>query len=849
MNRHLLSLSLLGMLFLGMALFAAEIRVANATATPHWPWDGRIDIKYSLEGDVSDEKYTVSFTGYDKVLQEEVPATTLSGDGVGETLPVGGPYSTTWDFGADYPNGHYSDIVVKVEVGTGTEEKDDSFAMVVDGVMRQVRPGDTVSVTAEEKPGKTFVGWTADGVALDTYAPKTLSFPMPDNEVSLISNFVDTDSLYMVVNLITGETRYSATAPNINDDTCRTTELWLRKIPAGTFSMGSPSNEIGREASETQHRVTLTDDYYIGVFEMTQRQYELITSEKPSYFSNGSCYATRPVENVSYDTIRGTVAGALWPATYAVDSSSLLGLLRSKTGLIFDLPTEAQWEYACRAGSTTSLNTVKNVVNPVSSDDNLNEVARNWFNGGSAYSPSCDASAGTAKMGSYLPNAWGLYDMHGNVWEWCLDWHGPYTGDAIDPAGAQAGSFRVVRGGGCYHYPQVYRSASRGSYFPSYDYYFYGFRVVCLPYHTVSVNGEDIIKKTGETVSVTAPAKSGKTFVNWSVTGVTLDDATANPLEFSMPANDVTLVANFDGGAADGGTYLVVYLQDDAVAGVAAGDFQYTDTAPDLTDDACRTTELWLRRIPAGSFIMGSPEGEAGRAGNEVQHQVTLTDDYYIGIFEMTQRQYELVTGDKPSYFNNATYYATRPVDNISYDMIRGATTGAGWPPSSAVDGDSFLGELRAMTGLGFDLPTEAQWEYACRAGTTTSLNSGKNVVNTGYVADDNLNEVGRYRYNGGSDATQDSDPTLGTAKVGSYLPNAWGLYDTHGNLWEWCLDWSANYSGDATDPMGPATGSKRVLRSGGWSSRPEYFRSAFRYLDTSNAASKTYGFRIVLIP
>jgi len=846
MNRRpLLSLSFLGMLFLAMALFAGEVRVTNATATPHWPWDGKVDIGYSLESDVADKTYTVFFTGYDKVLQAEVPATTLSGDGVGENLPVGGPYSTTWDFGADYPKGHYSDIVVKVEAAAEGE----SFPVVVNGVTQRGTLGETISVTAEEKPGKTFVGWTASGVTLDSYAPQTLSFTMPANEVSLTANYLDTASLYMVVNLLTGETRYSDTAPNLADDTCRTTELWLRKIPAGTFSMGSPEGEVGREDTETQHRVTLTDDYYIGVFEMTQRQYELLTSEKPSYFSNASCYATRPVENVSYDTIRGTDYGAHWPTTRAVDSNSVLGILRNKTGLIFDLPTEAQMEYACRAGTTTSLNSGKNIVNPTTSDDNLNEVARNWFNGGSGYSQTCDTTAGTAKVGSYLPNAWGLYDMHGNVWEWCLDWYGPYSGDAVDPLGAQSGSFRVARGGGCYHYPQVYRSASRGNYFPSYDYYYYGFRVVCIPYQTISVNGEELIKKIGETVSFTAPEKSGKTFTNWTVSGVTVDDTTANPLEFTMPANPVTLFANYDGGPGSE-TYLVVYLQDDANAGIKAGDSQYTDIEPDLDDDACRTTELWLRRIPAGSFVMGSPETEAGRYANEVQHQVTLTEDYYIGIFEMTQRQYELITGDKPSYFNNADYYATRPVEQISYDMIRGATAGAGWPASSNVDSDSFMGKLRAMTKLVFDLPTEAQWEYACRAGTTTSLNTGKDIVNTGEVADENLNEAGRNQYNGGSQYKQNCAPTAGTAVVGSYLPNAWDLYDMHGNVWEWCLDWNGAYSGDATDPYGPTSGTVRILRGGGWSTKkPELFRSAFRFNNVSTKDSYYLGFRVVCLP
>ncbi|MBO7620170.1 MAG: formylglycine-generating enzyme family protein, partial [Victivallales bacterium] len=154
------------------------------------------------------------------------------------------------------------------------------------------------------------------------------------------------------------------------------------------------------------------------------------------------------------------------------------------------------------------------------------------------------------------------------------------------------------------------------------------------------------------------------------------------------------------------GTYLVIDLE--------TWQYRYTDTAPNLSDDTCRTTELWLRYIPEGTFIMGSPEDELGRWDDETQHKVTLTKPFYIGVFECTQRQWELVIkGYRPSYFRNDDYYATRPVEQVSYNMIRGKEAGAGWPDSDAVDATSFMGILREKTGLMFDLPTEAQWEYA----------------------------------------------------------------------------------------------------------------------------------------
>lgn len=362
-----------------------------------------------------------------------------------------------------------------------------AFTLTVDGVVSQRGCGTTVTLTAEGKDGKTFGGWwNISGVSGIENTP-TISFTMPDNDVSLDSYYYDNGE-YLVVNLETGASRTSLTSPDLSDDTCRTTELWLRKIPAGTFMMGrSPEDEVGRiQSGETYHEVTLTEDFYIGVFEMTQRQYELITGQRPSSFNNDSCYATRPVEMVSYNMIRGATEtlGAGWPTYgHAVDSDSLLGKLRTQTGLAFDLPTEAQWEYACRAGTTTALNTGKNLTS-TSQDANMDEVGRYKHNGGSEYSQSCDTSAGTAKVGCYLPNVWGLYDMHGNVGEICLDWFEELrSNDAIDdPVGPHtAGACHLLRGGTWYDIARNCRSACRSLHNPCDTFDLNGFRVVVLP--------------------------------------------------------------------------------------------------------------------------------------------------------------------------------------------------------------------------------------------------------------------------------------------------------------------------------------------------------------------------------
>lgn len=286
------------------------------------------------------------------------------------------------------------------------------------------------------------------------------------------------------------------------------------------------------------------------------------------------------------------------------------------------------------------------------------------------------------------------------------------------------------------------------------------------------------------------------------------------------------------------GDYLVVDLS----AGPSASSYPVTTLsavpAGGWTDEY-KTTKLVFRRIPAGTFIMGSPVGELGREyalGDETQHQVTLTQPFYMGVFEVTQKQWERVMGTWPSYFNNSSYRDPRPVEYVSYDMIRGSSAGAGWPANSDVDADSFMGRLRARTGKAFDLPTESQWEYAGRAGTTTALNSGKNLTDLYQCA--NMDEVGRYRCNGGSGYSEGGDTSGGTAKAGSYLPNQGGLYDIHGNVWEWYLDWFPGYEG-----------SLRVLRGGSWDSYANNCRVALRDSFYPGYANRTLGFRAALPP
>jgi len=306
------------------------------------------------------------------------------------------------------------------------------------------------------------------------------------------------------------------------------------------------------------------------------------------------------------------------------------------------------------------------------------------------------------------------------------------------------------------------------------------------------------------------------------------------------------------------------------------------DDIPDtVTNDVYKTDKLVFRRIPAAGaeFRMGQRIGESCTYGSgdltaayfadtETPHLVAFTNDYYMTVFEVTQRQYWHLTGMRPSghYAGNAgdNYNGSRnwPVDNIAYNALRGTPDGTflGWPGSGhAVAPGSAIATLRNGLGLlSLDLPTEAQWEFACRAGTTTSLNSGWDVKHPqGNTADQFLAELAWY------------GNTYGTAKdtkypheVGLKKPNAWGLYDMHGNIYEMCLDWlstgddyrntfAAGWRAGAptVDPVGIATGSYRVMRGGGYFYAATYCRSGCRaaiYQADPSVKNLHYGLRLV---
>ena len=459
-------------------------------------------------------------------------------------------------------------------------------------------------------------------------------------------------------------------------DTVSLDMIW---IEPGTFMMGSPEDELGRDSEkETLHEVTLTTGYWVGKYEVTQSQYETVMGTNPSHnYGVGDDY---PVYYVSWNDAMDFCAKL---------TATEKAAGRLPVGYEYTLPTEAQWEYACRAGTTTALNNGEN-LSDMDKCPEMDEVGWYGYNSDRTSHPA----------GEKKPNDWDLYDMHGNVQEWCLDWgEDEYpTSPVVDPTGPEIGYYRVLRGGSRSNRAYACRSAYR-TYFGS--------------------------------------------------------DYTANNVGFR----------------------------------VALAKVPTKDMVIPLSD----TVNLDLIGIEPGTFIMGSPENELGRSDDETQHQVTLTQAFWIGKYPVTQAQYETIIGSNPANFKGADL----PVECVSWDDSRDFC-------AKLTEIERAAGRL--PEGYKYDLPTEAQWEYACRAETTTALNTGKNLTDATHCP--NMDEAGWSR------PISESR----THPVGMKLPNNWGIYDMHGNVHEWCLDWYAEYPATAvTDPRGPDEGSYHVERGGSW--------------------------------
>ena len=460
------------------------------------------------------------------------------------------------------------------------------------------------------------------------------------------------------------------------EDSSREIELDLVLIPAGKFMMGDPDKD---------HEVLITNSFYMGKHEVTQEQWKKVMGNNPSIKTKGP---TLPVTDVSWN-----------------DCQEFIRRLNDKTNGGYRLPTEAEWEYACRAKTTTKY----------SYGDTITKSDANY--GGSA--------GNTIKqVGSYKPNAFGLYDMHGNVWEWCNDWYGRYSSDAeINPVGPLSGTTRVLRGGSFNDSDAYFRSS---------------YRIYVVPGHRSFDSGLRLARNNVSAIGSATPKSL-------------------------IPVATKLLVSPFTEAKAK-----------EVQKQVAKALSKEVEEKEDLGKEV----KIDLVLIPAGKFMMGEPGKD---------HEVTLTQPFYMGKYEVTQEQWENVMGSNPS---TKTKGPKLPVTDVSW-----------------ADCQDFIKKLNDKTKGGYRLPTEAEWEYACKAGTKTAYSFG-DVISK-------------------NDANYDGEAIK---PVGSYKPNAFGLYDMHGNVWEWCNDWFGDYDlKENKDPQGVSNGERKVVRGGSFFLNESFSRSFTR--------------------
>ncbi|MEO1998045.1 MAG: formylglycine-generating enzyme family protein [Planctomycetaceae bacterium] len=519
----------------------------------------------------------------------------------------------------------------------------------------------------------------------------------------------------------------------IGDPIVNSIGMLLLPIPAGEFRMGSPpSNSTAFHREKPQHVTRITRSFYLGMHEVTQSQYEKVTGMKPNFFAG----AVRPAEQVS------------WYAAVEFCRQLSQRPRERAAGHVYRLPTEAEWEYACRAGTTTEFSFG-------GQRNSLSEYG--WF----------DDNAGrtTHDVGLKKPNPWGLYDMHGNVWEWCHDRYAAYTPVVVtNPAGPLAGPFRVIRGGSWFFDAQRCGSAFRFRRDPHIALGRLGFRVLrCAAEH----QAQDHVFR------------------------LQFDDRLREP-------------------------------ETPHVAGKELPDrvhVQLTPAQREVSLPLVNTLGMTLIPIPAGQFQMGSADADVwGRKCEKPRHRVTMSRAFYLGASEVTQQQWQALMSTSP--WKGKSHNRSddnHPATSVSWD-----------------DAVRFCQKLSLREGALYRLPTEAEWEYACRAGTTTAFSFGQ--------ADLNLAEYGWFHLNA----------LLRVQPVAQRIPNPWGLYDLHGNVWEWCSDgYAAGYRDrPVSDPRGPRSsqGADRVVRGGSWFSGARFCRSASRRRQAQTTANDSLGFRVVRV-
>jgi formylglycine-generating enzyme required for sulfatase activity len=597
-------------------------------------------------------------------------------------------------------------------------------------------------------------------------------------------------------------------------------------IPPGEFMMGSPKELIEEELNAhaddpwwyrghllgegPKHRVRITQPFYLGMCEVTQGEYQRVVGTNPSEFS---AMGKSKDKVAGQNTKRFPVECVTWAD--AVEFCRKLSGMPEETAARrwYGLPSEAQWEYACRAGSTGrfTFSSGRTGIPREYEEQELSDYG--WFKGNAGGMPRA--------VGLKRASAWGLYDVQGNVCEWCGDW---YENDyyakspADDPTGPPGGSYRVVRGGSWIYRAGICRSAHRGYHASSERQIDVGFRASLVLPDTAAERA----KPPPELKSQISDLKSQTPDLKSQI---------SNP----EPSSPPPAVAPFDAAKAK-------EHQENWAKHLG------------VPVETANSIGMKLVLIPPGEFTMGSPkeliEEELKRPGIEdwykdhlrgegPQHRVRITKPFYLGVYEVTQGEYEQVIGKNPGSFS-ATGKSKDKV--AGQDTKRFPVESVSW--DEAVEFCRKLSELpeEKAAGRWYRLPSEAQWEYACRAGSTGRYSfSPINRAILGEHDEHGLGDYGWFKGNSGGMAEA----------VGGKRPSVWGLYDMHGSVWEWCQDWyDEAYYGDSPidDPGGPPGGSHRVARGGGWYDPASDCRSAVRGNNVPGNRNYNQGFRASLV-
>jgi len=571
----------------------------------------------------------------------------------------------------------------------------------------------------------------------------------------------------------------------------------LRWIPPGKFWMGSPEDEEGRYPDEgPRHEEIIASGFWMFDTPCTQALWEAVMGENPSRFKGPD----RPVENVSWDQCQ-----------------EFLKRLNARcTGLELRLPSEAQWEYACRAGTNT----------PRYRDD-LNEIA--WYRENSQDE--------TYPVGQLVPNDWGLYDTLGNVLEWCENvWTDDYN-----PKKAAASAGRVLRGGSWDCFARNVRAACRLRDDPrSRDDDVIGFR--CAEFSTQGPVGrkeKQGAERAGERGGVGAEhpgdrdTASGAGWINIDAPGMdAVSFATLTPVRVSSDVEQVVLrTTTLPGWASAMGRDKYGLWAEFTIEGNVAK--QPTKRAARKKSAPPKVplapVHQRLRWIPPGRFLMGSPADEEGRLSNEgPQHEVTIAEGFWMFDTPCTQALWVALMGENPSEFKSPD----RPVENVTWENCR-----------------KFVAKINEKfdlekVDLALSLPSEAQWEYACRAGTTTATYAGPLKIE-GENSAPILDAIAWYGGNSGIDfeLSNGHDASnweeklfefdkAGTHPVARKKANPWGLNDMLGNVWEWCEDvWVDDYLEEPRSAASDPASAPRVLRGGSFINLARHVRAAFRNL------------------